>query len=255
MNRLQDRVAVVTGGAQGIGRGCAARLAAEGARVLFCSRSDNGVAETLAAIEAVGGQAVHQRADVGVKAEATALIASALERFGRLDILINNAQGQTPWLPLEQKTDEMFGLSLQSGLYASLWTMQAAFPAMRERGFGRIVNFGSRRGFYAASHTADYNANKDAIRALTRSAAREWGRHGILVNVVLPASETDAAKAYFEQNPEVAKKVRASVPLRRMGDPETDVGALVLGLVSDDGSFITGESFFVDGGMHLKRPE
>jgi NAD(P)-dependent dehydrogenase (short-subunit alcohol dehydrogenase family) len=255
MKRLHGKAAIVTGGTQGIGRGCALRLAAEGARVLVCSRSSTGVRETLDAVASVGGECVHVTADVGVKDQAVGLVHTALARFGRLDILVNNAQAQTPWLPLEQKTDEMFQLSLGSGLYATLWLMQAAFEPMREQGGGRIVNFGSRRGAHAASRTADYNANKEALRALTRTAAREWGRHGILVNVVLPASETDAAKAYFAANPEVAQRVRDSVPLKRLGDPEADVGALVAGLASDDACFITGESFFVDGGMHLKRPE
>jgi len=252
---LHGKVAIVTGGTQGIGRGCAVRLAAEGASVLVCSRSSTGVDATRDAVAAVGGVCAHVAADVGIKDQAQGLVQTAMARFGRLDILVNNAQAQTPWLPLEHKTDDMFQLSLGSGLYAALWLMQAAFEPMRRQGGGRIVNFGSRRGAYAASKTADYNANKEALRALTRTAAREWGRHGILVNMVLPASETDAAKKYFAANPEIAQRVRDSVPLKRMGDPEADIGALVAGLVSDDACFITGESFFADGGMHLKRPE
>jgi NAD(P)-dependent dehydrogenase (short-subunit alcohol dehydrogenase family) len=255
MNQLEGRVAVVTGGTQGIGRGCAVRLAAAGAKVVVCSRSPTGVEETLAAITAAGGEVTHTFADVGIKEQAQSVVHLAIERYGRVDVLVNNAQATSQWVPLEDKSDEMFQLTFASGFYASLWTMQAAFPSMRDHGGGRIINFGSRRGAFGARLTADYNSTKEAIRGLTLSAAREWGRYGILVNAVLPASETPAAKVYMQANPEIAKKIIASIPLRYMGDPEVDVGNLVLGLACDDGCFITGESFFVDGGMHLRRPE
>lgn len=255
MGRLDGRVGVVTGGTQGIGSGIALRFAAEGAKVVICSRSSTGVEEALKAIDAVGGTCAYVQADVGVKEQAQNVVHEAVRRFGRIDVLVNNAQGQTPWVPLHEKSDEMFQTSMGSGLYASLWTMQTAFPYMRDQGGGRIVNFGSRRGVFGAKLSADYNSTKEAIRGLTRTAAREWGCYGILVNVVLPASESAAAKAYMEANPEIAKRILASIPLRRMGDPEVDVGNLVLGLVSEDARFITGETFFVDGGMHLKRPD
>ena len=255
MGQLSGRVAVVTGGTQGIGRGIATCLAKAGAQVVICSRSDKGVHETIAEIEAAGGSVLYVQANVGIKQQAQNVVHAAVERFGRIDALVNNAQGTTPWVPLEQKTDEYFGSSLQSGFHSTLWTMQAAFPQMKAQGGGRIINFGSRRGVFGAKLSADYNATKEAIRGLSRSAAREWGRYNILVNVVLPASESEGTKAYFAANPEIARKITNSIPLRRMGDPERDVGQLVLGLASDDACFITGESFFVDGGMHLKRPD
>jgi NAD(P)-dependent dehydrogenase (short-subunit alcohol dehydrogenase family) len=255
MGQLDNKVAVVTGGTQGIGRGIATCLARAGARVVICSRTQQGVDETLHAIEAAGASAVHVQADVGIKAQAQGVVRAAIERYGRIDVLVNNAQGNTPWVPLQDKSDANFEDSLHSGFYSTLWTMQAAFPHMQAQGGGRIINFGSRRGVFGARLSADYNAAKEAIRGLSRSAAREWGRYNILVNVVLPASESAGTTAYFAANPEIARQITASIPLRRMGDPEHDIGNLVLGLASDDACFITGASFFADGGMHLKRPD
>lgn len=255
MGQLRGQVAVVTGGTQGIGRGVALALAKAGARLVICSRSDKGVADTVSDIEAAGATVAYVQADVGIKEQAQNVVQTAVERYGRIDVLVNNAQGTTPWVPLEDKTDEHFALALRSGFHSTLWTMQAAFPHMKAQGGGRIVNFGSRRGVFGAKLSADYNAAKEAIRGLSRTAAREWGRYNILVNVVLPASESEGTRAYFAANPDIARRITDSIPLRRMGDPERDVGSLVLGLASGDACFITGESFFVDGGMHLKRPD
>jgi NAD(P)-dependent dehydrogenase (short-subunit alcohol dehydrogenase family) len=255
MGQLDGKVTVVTGGTQGIGRGIATCFAKAGAKVVICSRSNKGVDETMHDIEAAGASAVYVQADVGIKEQAQNVVQTAIERFGRIDVLVNNAQGTTPWVPLEEKTDDNFTGTMHSGFYSTLWTMQTAFPHMKAQGGGRIINFGSRRGVFGAKLSADYNATKEAIRGLSRTAAREWGCYNILVNVVLPASESEGTKTYFAANPEIARKITSSIPLRRMGDPERDVGNLVLGLASDDACFITGESFFVDGGMHLKRPD
>src|SRR4051812_20461037 len=141
MGQLDNKVAVVTGGTQGIGRGIATCFAKAGAHVVLCSRSDKGVAETLAAIEAAGATAVYVQADVGIKEQAQGVVRAAVERFGRIDVLVNNAQGTTPWVPLEEKSDSNFIDTMHSGFYSTLWTMQEAFPHMKAQGGGRIVNF------------------------------------------------------------------------------------------------------------------
>ena len=253
--QLAGRVAIVTGGTQGVGRGIALAMAAEGAAVMLSSRTPEKGAAVVAEIEAQGGRAVYVRADVGIKAEAQAVVAETAARFGRLDALVNNAQSQGPWCTLEEKDDEAFAIAYASGFQATLWTMQAAFPIMRRQGGGRIINLGSRRGVWGAKQSADYNAAKEAVRGLSRTAAREWGPYNILVNVVCPAANSPGAEAYFAANPGMAAKILGSIPLRRMGDPVADIGGLVVGLASDDACFITGETFFADGGMNLKRPE
>ncbi|MGH8446921.1 MAG: SDR family NAD(P)-dependent oxidoreductase [Solimonas sp.] len=252
--RLQGRVAVVTGASYGIGRGVALRLAREGARLVLCSRDATRAGEMLDAVGAITPHVHYVPADVGVRADIEHVIAEAARRFGRLDILVNNAQTVMPWTPIEDKPDDDWQKTLQSGLQATLWAMRAALPLMKAQGGGRIVNFGSIFGINGSRWAADYAACKEAIRGLTRSAANEWGRFGITVNVVLPAAESDATRSFKAQYPDAYRLMRGRVPLQRHGDPERDIGAAIVGLVSDTGRFITGETLFLDGGLGISRP-
>ena len=255
MKLLQGKTVVVTGGSQGIGLGLVLRVAADGANVVFCSRSADKGAAALRQLEESGGSGHYLQADVGIKDQARGLIEAAVERYGQLDGLVNNAQSMGPWQPVVDKSDEVYELALNSGLHATRWLMNFALPHFRRRGGGRIINFGSRRGVYGARLTAEYNTAKEAIRGLTRTVAREWGCHNVTANVICPASESDKQAEYFKANPELAQRILSTIPLRRMGKPQEDMGALVVGLLSDDARFITGQTFFADGGMHLKRPE
>jgi NAD(P)-dependent dehydrogenase (short-subunit alcohol dehydrogenase family) len=255
MRQLDGKVVVVTGGSEGIGFGLVHRLAAEGANVLFCSRSAEKGAKALQALADAGLQAQYVRADVGVREQALAVVAAAIERHGRIDGLVNNAQAEWKWVPVEDKTEDAYDSALSSGLHASRWLMNAVFPHFKAQGGGRIVNFGSRRAVYGAKLSAEYNATKEAIRGLTLSAAREWGRYNITVNVICPACESAATIVYMQNNPEMAARTLNAIPMRRLGKPVEDLGALVAGLMTDDARFITGQTFFADGGLHLKRPE
>lgn len=250
--RLQGRVAIVTGATQGIGKGIALRLAAEGASIVFCSRNPALSEEVLALIEARGAKAVYVQADLTRQADAQALVDQAVRRFGRVDILINNAQSRTPAGPIMEKEAEDFRGLFEGGVMGSLWTMQAAFPHMRERGWGRIVNFSSFSVSVGMPMKADYNVAKAGIAALTRTAAQEWGRHGITVNAVCPAGANEAIQALLDSNPAVAASIRADIPLGRMGDCEADIGAAIMGLVSEDMGFVTGHVLMLDGGGHLR---
>ncbi len=254
MSLMTGKVAIVTGATQGIGLGIARRFAREGARVVVCSRGAERGPGLLKELADLGADARYVRADVGVKADVAAVVAETISAFGKVDVLVNNAQTVPPWEPLETKPDSDHELALKTGYYASLWAMQAVFPHMRDAGGGRIINFASAFGIIGARYAADYNASKEAIRALTRTAANEWGRHNITVNVILPAAESEATKQFKAADPVAFRRARSASPIERHGDPERDIGGACVALSIDDGRFITGESLFVDGGMVTTKP-
>ncbi len=141
--------------------------------------------------------------------------------------------------------------ALRVGFLSNFWSMQAAFPHMKAQEAGRIINFCSLNGTNAHMYTVHYNSAKEAVRALTRTAAREWARHGITCNVICPAAATETYRAVMEKNPEMEKALLAQHPMGRMGDPEEDIGGAALFLASDDSRYVTGNTLFVDGGSHI----
>jgi 3-oxoacyl-[acyl-carrier protein] reductase len=249
---VQDKVAIVTGGAKGLGHGISRCLAREGAHVLITGR-DGAAAEKVAAeISAeFGVRAVGMAADVGVKADVEAMIDRAVAEFGGIDILVNNASLLSPNVLLEQKTDEMLKRTLDIGTWGSWWAMRAAFPHMKARGGGSIVNFYSIDAQTGAWLHADYNMNKGAIMGLTRSAAVEWGRFNIRTNAIAPTGMGQVFAQLVEDVPGFLDMATASNPLKRAGDPELDIGPVVLFLASDMSRFVNGELINVDGGQHL----
>jgi NAD(P)-dependent dehydrogenase (short-subunit alcohol dehydrogenase family) len=250
--RIQDRVAVITGAGDGIGHGVARRYAAEGARVLVAEiDEDRGarVAEELTA--EFGTEARFLATDVRDKAANERMIDTAREEWGTVDILVNNAWGGGSLKRVEFKTDEDFGHAMNLGFYGPLWAMRAAFPLMKEQHRGNIINICSLNGVNAHMGTVDYNASKEALRALTRSAAREWAPHGIICNVICPGAKTAASRRVFELNPELEASADASNPMGRLGDPEGDIAPVALFLASDDARYLTGNTLFVDGGSHI----
>jgi len=258
-SRLAGRTAIVTGAGRGLGRAIAELYAREGARVVIASRSAAGCASAVEAIEAAGGSAIAKPTDVGVKSEVVEMVVFAVETYGSLDILVNNAQswgtrdepaGLPVPTPLELFDDAELDWTFDTGFRGTFWAMQAAFPHMRDRG-GRIINFASWYGAIGNAGTVGYNITKEAVRSLTRTAAREWGRHAITVNVVEPAAKTDAADKIERANPEAMAAAVAAIPMARLGDPNLDIAPAVLFLASDDARFITGQTLGVDGGMFL----
>ena len=251
-DRLAGRVAIVTGAGEGIGRGIARRYAREGARLVVAEvRAEWGERTVDELRDELGAEAHAVHTDMGKKNEVLRMVDEAVATFGSVDILVNNAQAFTPMVPLEEKEDAWFETSLNSGLMGSFWSMQAAFPHLRDSGRGRIVNFCSLNGVTGAWFSVDYNATKEAIRGLTRSAAREWGQYGITVNCIGPGAASSGYRAWADRNQEAAAAGEATIPLGRMGDPENDIGGVALFLASDDGQYITGHTLFADGGGHL----
>jgi NAD(P)-dependent dehydrogenase (short-subunit alcohol dehydrogenase family) len=249
---LPGKVALVTGSTQGLGEGIARRFVREGARVVVNGRSIDKGARVVEALRAMGAEAIFLAADLCDRDAATWLVDAAAAHFGRLDILVNNAQVTPPLLEAsDPQTDDHLQVALASGLYASLWTARAALPHLRTAGGGRIVNFASINGAFGSRYGTAYNAAKEAIRGLTRTLANEFGPYGITVNVVLPAGLSPAYEAFYRDDPKRADAVAKLNPMRRHGRAEEDIGAAVAGLACDAAGFITGQSLYIDGGAHL----
>ncbi|MCY1672830.1 SDR family NAD(P)-dependent oxidoreductase [Novosphingobium sp. SL115] len=249
--RLEGRAAVVTGGADGIGQGIARRFAVEGASVIvadYDAERGPAVAEEL---QALGAKATFIRCDVTSREDVFGAVDLCVQQFGSVDILVNNAyRGEGP-VRIERKTDERFDDALKMCLFATKWAMERTLPHMKARGWGRIINMASLNGVNAHMGSADYNAAKEAVRAYSRTAAREWAPYGICVNVICPAAISAAYRRFAEVAPDVAAATAAANPMGRMGDPETDIGGVALFLASDDARYLTGNTLFVDGGGHI----
>lgn len=255
MGRLDDRVAIVTGGARGVGLGVARAFASEGARVVIANRSEANAAEAVAAIERDfadrGGAACAIPTDVSDEASVRGLVDAVVDRFGRVDALVNNATPRGVTARLEKMRQDVMEQHVRVNYYAAFWTMQAAFPYMKAAGFGRIVNMASLNGINAHRFTAMYNGAKEALRALSRTAAAEWARHGITCNVICPAAVSDAWLGFERFDPESAQKILDANPSRRMGDPEADIGPLAVFLASEESRYVTGNTIHADGGGHI----
>ena len=252
MGRLQDRVAIVTGAGQGIGRGIARRFAAEGASVVVAERDVAGGAAVVDELtRELGARAELVATDVTDKAQVAAMVERTVAAFGRVDVLVNNAWGGGSFCRLEHKSDADLRTALDVAVFAAFWAMQAVFPHMRRQGGGRIITLCSLNGVNAHMFTAEYNAAKEALRTLTRTAAREWGRHNILANVICPAAVTAPYELFRQFDPANAAALLKQNPLGRMGDPERDIGGVAVFLASDDAAYVTGNTIHADGGSHI----
>ena len=249
--KLQDKVAIVTGSGQGVGRGIALALAAEGAAVVLMGRTGAKVKRVAAEITDRGGTALAVEGDVTRPDDIESTLAATLEAFGRLDILVNNAQ-HIHRGPLLETSDSDAQASWESGPLATLRFMRAAYPHLRDGGV--IINLGSRAGVRPDPvGFGVYAAAKEAIRALSRTAAVEWGPDGIRVNVILPFATSPELERMQREDPEAYARTRDATALGRVGDPEIDVGRAVAFLAGPDAGFITGTSVALDGGKSFVR--
>ena len=250
--RLAGKVAIVTGGGDGIGRAIVRRFAREGARVVVAEIDDErGRQVADAAGREFGTDVRFVHTDASLKVDARAMVAFALDAWGSVDVLVNNAWGGGSLGRFEHKTDEEMRHGLDLGLLGPFWAMQAVLPIMKAARDGAVINMCSLNGVNAHMGTLPYNVAKEALRGASRTAAREWAPWQIRVNVICPGAKTAASRAAFAAYPELEAAADASNPMGRLGDPDEDIAPVAVFLASDDARYLTGNTLFVDGGGHI----
>lgn len=247
MQRLKDRVAVITGAAAGIGAATARRFAEEGARLMLADINEEGGKAVVDELRAAGAEVEFQRCDVGEMDEVEALMSAAVERYGRLDIAFNNAgigaYGKAPDLP-----PEIWHRVMRVNVDSIFYGCRSAIPRMREVGGGSIINTASISGLFGDYGLGVYCAAKGAVANYTRSMAVDHARENIRINSVCPgATATSLTKPIYDQ-PGVIEQFNALIPMGRVGRPE-EIAATVAFLASDDASYITGSNIVIDGGI------
>jgi 3-oxoacyl-[acyl-carrier protein] reductase len=250
MSKLENKVAIITGAAKGIGASIAKLFAAEGAKVVVnYASSKEGADKVVKAITDNGGIAIAVQADVSKEADVTRLFEEAKKAFGTLDILVNNAVFQQ-YLPIEQASVEAFHQHFNVNVLGPVLTIQAALKLFGDKG-GNIINISSGASKMPMAGVSLYSATKAAIDAITISLSKELGAKNIRVNSILPgATETEGARSAGVTTGSVAETMFvANTPLSRRGQPE-DIAKVVVFLASDDAAWITGEAISVSGGMY-----
>jgi len=243
--RLENRVAIVTGAGRGLGAATAQELAREGAKVVVCDIELPLVEQVAKAIDPSGQQAVALRTDVSKPDETDALVRTTLQRFGQLDILVNNA-AICPRIPIDDMTEAMFDQIVNINLKSVFFLSRAAGNAMRVKGWGRIINVssvgGRTGGLYAATV---YSATKAGVMSMTKAFARHFAPSGINVNCIAPGSVETRLMANL--SPEALRATIDSVPLKRLADP-LEVARVIAFLASESASYMTGATLDVNGG-------
>jgi 2-deoxy-D-gluconate 3-dehydrogenase len=250
MASLQGKVAIVTGGGQGLGEAVALALAEAGADVAVAGRTPSTLERVAAKIEKLGRRAHVARTDITDAAEADRMVASVVEAFGKLDVLVNNA-GILHNATVLDTTDEQWDAVVATNLRGTFLATRAAGRTMVAQGSGRVINIASNFAYKGVPGFASYSASKAAIIAFTRTVAVEWARHGVQVNALAPGYFATAINADVRAEARTAERIRRQIPAGRMGDPD-ELGRWAVLLADPTTRFITGETIVIDGGQLAK---
>lgn len=245
MGKLDQKIAIVTGAGQGIGKAIAERLAADGATVVVTDINDVAAKETAAGL---GNGSIGLRTDVTDRDSVNEMVAQVKAQFGRVDVLVNNAgwDKAEPFLDSEPETwDRVIAINL----YGVLNTCKAVLPIMADQGSGRVVNLGSDAGRAGSSGEAVYSAAKGGVIAFTKATAREMARNQVSINCVCPGP-TDTALFASMGGDKLREALTRAIPFRRLGQPE-DIANAVAFFASDEAAFITGQTVSVSGGLTM----
>ncbi|MEP5569675.1 MAG: glucose 1-dehydrogenase [Halioglobus sp.] len=252
MGLLENKVGVVTGAGQGIGRAIAMRCAAEGANIVVADFNREMGEETVSLIKQSGGDATFAFGDVSDEESVKAMINTVIESYGRLDIACNSAALSRGSGPIHEYTREVFDQTLEMCLTNTWLCMKYEIPHMLAQGSGAIVNISSNASLRGQAYNTAYAAAKSGVNLLTKSSAAEYGGQGIRINAVSPGViRTPGVEKYFEEQPEMAEGLKRSAAMNRLGEPE-EIAEAVVFLCSDRASFITGQLLSVDGGGSVK---
>jgi 2-hydroxycyclohexanecarboxyl-CoA dehydrogenase len=247
MGKLDDKIVIVTGAGQGIGRAIAEKLTAEGATVVVTDVNESTAKETA---DALGGQAVGIHADVTSRESVDAMVQQVVDRFGRVDVLVNNA-GWDKAGPFVDSDPADWDRVIQINLYGVLNTSKAVLPIMAEQGSGTVVNLASDAGRVGSSGEAVYSAAKGGVIAFTKASAREMARHQVNVNCVCPGpTDTALFASMGGDNPKLREALTRAIPFRRLAEP-TDIANMVAFFASDEAAYITGQTVSVSGGLTM----
>ena len=246
--RFEGRVAIVTGAGKGMGRQVSLDLASEGARIVGSDIEMKSLEELKRDVEKLGADCEIMLCDVASRPQVDAMIAKTVERFGRVDILINNA-GLLLTGTIEETTDEIIDRTLDINVKGILYAIRAVTPIMKKQRYGKIINNASITGKNGDNSTFFvYGASKGAVISLTRSVARQLGPFGVTTNAVAPHAIMTGMMSYWDD--EKKKSISDKIPVRRLGTVE-DVSALMRFLASDEASFINGETVNINGGYYM----
>lgn len=249
MGELDGKIALITGAGQGVGQGIAFALAAEGAAIAVSGRTASKLDDTCKQITERGGQAKPFPCDVKDERSLAKLVDDVVDQLGTIDILVNNAQ-EVPLGPLEGVSDDAFTAGWESGPLATFRLMKLCRPHLA--GGGSIVNLATAAAKrWDMSNYGCYAAVKEAVRSLTRAAACEWAVDGIRTNVILPLAASPGLAGWIENDPEEAQAYFQTIPMRRVGELEEDIGRFVVTLCSDACAYVNGQSIALDGGQAL----
>lgn len=250
---LKGQVCVITGSSRGIGRAIAESMARAGAKVVVSSRKAEACQVVVDEIAASGGEAIAVPCNISDREQLQNLVAQAVARFGRLDVLVCNAAVNPYFGPMATMPDTAYDKIMNSNVKSNFWLCNLAAPHMVEAGGGSIIIVSSIGGTHGSATIAVYDMAKAADSSLARSLAVEWGPRGIRANCIAPGLiKTDFSRAFWE-NESLLKQVEAGIPARRLGLPE-DMGGVAVFMASRAAAYLTGQTITVDGGLSIREP-